>query len=92
MTDQAVHLGLAGDMSTDSFILALFGFKARRGHPKSIRSDNGSNFIGAERELRDALSKRNQKKIINDFLFLSGFSFTNIHESQDCRGRGRAFL
>ena len=22
------------------------------------------------------------------FFFLSGFSFTNIHESQDCRGRG----
>ena len=26
------------------------------------------------------------------FFFLSGFSFTNIHESQDRRGRGRAFL
>ena len=26
------------------------------------------------------------------FLFLSGFSFTTIHESRDCRGRGRAFL
>ena len=26
------------------------------------------------------------------FFFLSGFSFMNIHESQDCRGRGRAFL
>ena len=26
------------------------------------------------------------------FFFLSGFSFTNIHESLDCRGRGRAFL
>ena len=26
------------------------------------------------------------------FFFLSGFSFTNIHGSQDCRGRGRAFL
>ena len=26
------------------------------------------------------------------FFFLSGFSFTNIHESQDCRGRGSAFL
>ena len=24
------------------------------------------------------------------FFLLSGFSFTNIHESQDCRGRGRA--
>ena len=27
-----------------------------------------------------------------DFFFLSGFSFTDIHESQDCRGRARAFL
>ena len=26
------------------------------------------------------------------FFFPSGFSFTNIHESQDCRRRGRAFL
>ena len=27
-----------------------------------------------------------------DTFFLSAFSFTTIHESQDCRGRGRAFL
>ena len=26
------------------------------------------------------------------FFLLSGFSFTTIHESQDCRGRGRAFF
>ena len=26
------------------------------------------------------------------FFFLFGFSFTNIYESQDCRGRGRSFL
>ena len=26
------------------------------------------------------------------FFFLCGFFFTNIHESQDCRRRGRAFL
>ena len=26
------------------------------------------------------------------FFLLSGFSFTNIHESQDCSGRGRIFL
>ena len=26
------------------------------------------------------------------FFFLSGFSFTNIHESLDRKGRGRAFL
>ena len=28
----------------------------------------------------------------NSFFFLSKFSFTTIHESQDCRGRGRTFL
>ena len=40
------------------------------------------------------------KKIISWFefvnllysLYSAGFSFTNIHESQDCRGRGKAFL
>ena len=26
------------------------------------------------------------------FFFLPGFYFTNNHESQDCRGRGRAFF
>ena len=29
---------------------------------------------------------------VQDFFFLSTFFFTNIYESQDCRGRGRAFL
>ena len=27
------------------------------------------------------------KLLLCDFIFLSGFSFTNIHESQDCGGR-----
>ena len=66
MTFRAVHLELAGDLSMDSFILALCCFKAGRGHPKSIQSDNGSNFIGAKRELKDFLSKLDQKKIINE--------------------------
>ena len=34
MLTQTVHLELAGDMSTDSFILALRRFKSRRGHPE----------------------------------------------------------
>ena len=34
-----------------------------------------------------------QKKLrIWTLFFLSGFCFKTIHESQDCRGRGRAFL
>ena len=37
-------------------------------------------------------SMRGSKFIFDFFFFLSGFSFMNIHESQDCKGRGRAFL
>ena len=66
MTTRAVHLELAGDMSTDSFIWTLRRFNARRRNPKSASSDNRSNFIGADRELKDALSKVDQKKIINE--------------------------
>ena len=33
-----------------------------------------------------------EKKIEFGFFFLSGFSFTNIHNSQDSRGSGRLFL
>ena len=36
MTTRAVHLKLAGDMSMNSFILALHCVKARKGHPKII--------------------------------------------------------
>ena len=68
MTTRALHLELAGDMPTDSFILALRRFKARRGHPESIQSDNRSNLIGAQGELKDALSKLDRKKIINELI------------------------
>ena len=44
----AVHLDLVDDLSTDSFLLALIRFMARRGKPKTIWTDNGTNFIGAE--------------------------------------------
>ena len=34
------------------------------------------------------------EKVLNKvcFFYLSGFSFPNIHKSQDCRGRRREFL
>ena len=59
----AFHIELAGDLSTDSFTLALRRFTARRGNPKTITSDNGTNFVGAQRELSDAIQKLDQHKI-----------------------------
>ena len=63
LTTRATHLELAGYLSTNSFILALKRFIVRRGQPKVMYSDNGSNFRGAEKELRDLLSKIDFYKI-----------------------------
>ena len=55
MLTRAVHIEITHGMSTDSFILALQRFAARRGQPKKMVSDNGSNFRGAHNELRRSL-------------------------------------
>ena len=65
LTTRAVHLELAGDLTTDWFIMALRRFRGRRGNPTSIRSDSGSNFVGAERELAEALRLLNQEQIVS---------------------------
>ncbi|XP_036344587.1 uncharacterized protein LOC118753817 [Rhagoletis pomonella] len=54
LTVRAAHIELATDLSTDALILCLRNFVNRRGTPSRIRSDNGTNFIGAQRELRAA--------------------------------------
>ena len=52
MSSRATHLEVAESLSTDSFICALIRFVSRRGQVKTIRSDRGTNFIGASRELK----------------------------------------
>ena len=59
---RAVHLELIRNLSTDSFVLGLRRFIPRRGCPVEMFSDNGTNFIGGERELREAISELDQKK------------------------------
>ncbi|XP_073845830.1 uncharacterized protein isoform X1 [Musca autumnalis] len=50
LTIRAIHLEIAHDLSTDSCIIAIRNFINRRGVPVRIRSDNGTNFIGANEE------------------------------------------
>ena len=59
----AAHIELVVNLSTDNFILALHRFISRRGHPKNIFSVNGSNFIGAQRELAKSLKSLDQDRI-----------------------------
>ena len=54
---RAIHLELACSLDTDSCINAIRRFVARRGPVKVIKSDKGTNLVGAERELRAELSR-----------------------------------
>lgn len=63
MTSRAVHLEMACSLTADSCINAIRRFLCRRGQAQHIRSDNGTNLVGAERELREALKTLDQRRI-----------------------------
>ncbi|KAK0132209.1 hypothetical protein N1851_032999 [Merluccius polli] len=63
MSSRAIHLEVAYTLDTDSCIHALRRFVCRRGQVKHIRSDNGTNLVGAQAELKKALISLNQRKI-----------------------------
>ena len=67
MTTRAIHLEVLPDLTTDSFINALRRFIARRGPLTHLYTDNGSNFVGAERILREEIQAWNREKI-NEYL------------------------
>ncbi|XP_074040766.1 uncharacterized protein [Leptinotarsa decemlineata] len=64
MITRAIHLEIAHDLSTNSFINVLRQFGCRRGFPEELYSDNGENFIGAEKEISQELKKLNQDEIL----------------------------
>ena len=71
MSSRAVHIECTSDLSADKFILALRRFIGRRGQVSSIRTDNGTNFTGAENELRKCLKEMDHDKI-REFLLKKG--------------------
>ncbi|XP_055615022.1 uncharacterized protein LOC129761329 [Toxorhynchites rutilus septentrionalis] len=68
LTVRAIHLEIAHSLTTDSCILAIRNFIARRGAPLEIISDRGTNFIGANRELKEALQQVNHNKLMEHFI------------------------
>ncbi|GFX07394.1 integrase catalytic domain-containing protein [Trichonephila clavipes] len=48
---RALHIELVNALSSDAFLLALRRFIARRGRPRIIYCDNGTNFRGAFNDL-----------------------------------------
>ena len=60
---RAIHIEDVSSLETDTFIQALLRFISVRGCPKEIWSDSGTNFTGAEKELRLLVQGMNDERI-----------------------------
>ncbi|XP_062713286.1 uncharacterized protein LOC109410494 [Aedes albopictus] len=67
LTTRAIHIEVVHTLSTDSCIMGLRNFVARRGTPKTIYSDRGTCFIGASRELQNVAVVIDQDEVMKEF-------------------------
>lgn len=72
LSTKAVHLEPVSSLSTDAFLATLQRFVSRRGTPSLIRSDCGTNFVGA----------KNQLMAIRNFLATNNDAITHKLSSQ----------
>lgn len=56
LVTRAVHLEAVTGMTAEAFIAAFRRFIARRGHCAHMYSDNGTTFVGANREMQEAIA------------------------------------
>ena len=63
LTVRAVHIEIVTKLDTDCCLNAIMRFIARRGKPVKMISDNGTNFIGAEKELAEYTAAWNKRQI-----------------------------
>ncbi|XP_039447364.1 uncharacterized protein LOC120426643 [Culex pipiens pallens] len=78
---KAVHLEVAGDLSTKAFFGALKRFVARRGLCTEIWSDNGTNFVGADRQMQEFFETDEFKQQAAHFAANIGVKWTFIPPS-----------
>ena len=65
LLSRACHIEIAHSLNTDSFLNALRRFVSRRGNIESIRSDNGTNFVAGNKEIRESINQWNHAQIDN---------------------------
>ena len=63
LTVRAVHIEIVPKLDTDSCLNGIMRFIARRGQPLKMISDNGTNFVGADREFKDYVAAWNKERI-----------------------------
>lgn len=80
MVTRAIHLEVVSDLTSEAFLAAFKRFIARRGHCADLWSDNGTTFVGADRELKILLgAERSSFSIeIADWLATNGTTWHRI--------------
>jgi hypothetical protein len=76
---KAVHLEVVSDLTSEGFIAALDRFVGRRGLCAEIISDNGTNFVGANRYLKDLykfISQQSSHHDIYNYLAEKGIKWS----------------
>lgn len=71
LATKAVHIELAADLSTETFLNVFKRFISKRGRPMDMYLDNGLNFVGAKRELNELyelFKDESVKQRIADFM------------------------
>ena len=77
---KAVHLEVVSDLTTDAFLACLRRFISRRGIPATIWSDNGSNFVGASREISQFFDDQKTNGVISEFCATQNIEWKFIPE------------
>ncbi|XP_046145779.1 uncharacterized protein LOC123989147 [Osmia bicornis bicornis] len=70
MTVKAVHIEIVSDLTTEGFLGAFRRFIGRRAIPAHVYSDNGTNFVGANNQLRELYALFDSDKFkesVNEF-------------------------
>lgn len=83
LSTKAIHLELVSDLSTPTFLAAFRRFCARRGVPGHMYSDNGTNFIGADRLLKQEYKEIMQNINTDFFNSINDFNIT-WHKNAPC--------
>ena len=63
LTVRAAHIEIIPKLDTDSCLNAILRFIARRGEPIKMINDNGTNFVGADREFEVCVAAWNKERI-----------------------------
>lgn len=67
LTVRAVHIEVVNSLNISSCIIAIRNFMCRRGTPREFFSDNGTNFVSAEKEIREAVKEVDTNELIRVF-------------------------